>query len=235
MIPREELARILVVSPHLDDAVFACGQLLATYRPGVVVTVFAGGPRRYPELTEWDRACGFASGDDVVAARRAEDRAALDILGATPVWLDFLDAQYARPPMPNEIAAALDETLREHAPSAAFFPLGLFHSDHKLVHEACRTVVPKWPALSWYIYEDALYRASAGLSEQRMEELAAAGCTLSEADFMLDPDPQPKQQAAACYASQLRGLSTPGRPGLADLGRAERYWRLQPPVAGRAP
>ncbi len=230
-IPRDELARILVVSPHLDDAAFACGRLLATYRPGIVVTVFGGAPLGYPELTEWDRACGFSPGEDVVAARRAEDRAALALLGATPVWLCFLDAQYAPPPELNEIAAALDKTLRDHRPSAVFFPLGIFHSDHKLVHEACRSVALRWSALSWFIYEDALYRASAGLSEHRLAEVRAAGFDLADAHITLDPSPEPKQRAVACYVSQLRGLVTPGRPGLTDLAAPEHYWRLRVPAA----
>jgi len=36
--------RWLVISPHLDDAVFSCRQLLAQAPGSVVVTVFAGIP-----------------------------------------------------------------------------------------------------------------------------------------------------------------------------------------------
>src|SRR4051812_4728612 len=80
---------VMIVSPHLDDAVFGCGELLGA-RPGsVVVTVFAGAPPTYETVTEWDALAGFRAGDDVMAARRAEDRDALAVLGARPVWLDF--------------------------------------------------------------------------------------------------------------------------------------------------
>jgi len=44
---------MLVVSPHLDDAVLSCGRLLAG-RPGsVVATVFAGVPSRPDQCTDW--------------------------------------------------------------------------------------------------------------------------------------------------------------------------------------
>src|SRR5204862_178120 len=69
-------ARLVVISPHLDDAVLGCGDLLRE-RPGaVVVTAFAGRPSVYPDLTSWDARAGFEPGADVVGARRHEDEAA---------------------------------------------------------------------------------------------------------------------------------------------------------------
>jgi len=80
-----ELERIVIVSPHLDDAVLGCATLMAAH-PGVtVVTVFAGRPVEYPSpMQNWDALCGFADGDEVHVARRAEDAAALGVLDATP-------------------------------------------------------------------------------------------------------------------------------------------------------
>src|SRR5690242_3070034 len=89
---------VLVISPHLDDAVFGCGQLLATYPGSVVITALAGRPASYATVTPWDELAGFAPGEDVIAARRAEDHAALAILQASPVWLDFSDDQYGNSP-----------------------------------------------------------------------------------------------------------------------------------------
>ena len=117
---------IAVVSPHLDDGVFSCGALLAA-RPGsVVVTALAGRrgvalPPKWEGVTPWDAACGFAPGDDVIAARRAEDREALSILGASPVWLDFPDAQYGPSPSPAALCRALDRVGRasRNAPGRA--------------------------------------------------------------------------------------------------------------------
>src|SRR4051812_28581985 len=86
---------IVVVSPHLDDGVLSCGGLLAGRPRSTVVTVFAGRPETPRPLTPWDAAGGFSPDDDVMAARRQEDTSACAAVGATPVWLPFLDAQYS--------------------------------------------------------------------------------------------------------------------------------------------
>src|SRR5256885_6374496 len=91
----DELHRLVVVSPHFDDAVLGCGQLLSAHPGATVVTVLAGRPESYPaEVTQWDAGGGFEPGDDVVAARREEDRNALAVFDATSVWLEFSDHQY---------------------------------------------------------------------------------------------------------------------------------------------
>src|ERR1700690_1207790 len=92
------LATIVVVSPHLDDAALGAAHLLTSYPGSTVITVLAGRPTPYPDVvTTWDAAGGFATGDDVVGARRQEDLAAMASLGAEPVWLDFPDRQYLLP------------------------------------------------------------------------------------------------------------------------------------------
>src|SRR4051812_34380588 len=111
---RGELDRLVIVSPHLDDAVLSCARLMAVH-PGVnVVTVFAGNPPAYPEPQRlWDAQSGFAPGDDVMAARRAEDVAALAVLDATPTHLDFIEHSYLpndTPVAPDVLAPRLTET-----------------------------------------------------------------------------------------------------------------------------
>lgn len=56
-----ELDRVVILSPHLDDAVLGCGRFMAAH-PGVtVLTVYAGKPTYYPEpMTRWDRIAGTA-------------------------------------------------------------------------------------------------------------------------------------------------------------------------------
>ena len=59
-------ARLVVVSPHFDDAVLSAGQLLAKHPGSTVITVM-GGQRRsgsYDEVTWWDELGGFKPGDD---------------------------------------------------------------------------------------------------------------------------------------------------------------------------
>ena len=87
-----ELSRVVVLSPHFDDAAMGAGLLLLRAEAPTVVTVFGGRPPAYPDPpSDWDALGGFTAGDDVVAPRREEDRAAMAVLGATPVWLEFAD------------------------------------------------------------------------------------------------------------------------------------------------
>ena len=149
--------RLVVISPHLDDAVFACGALLAAHPGATVLSIFAGDPPADQPLTPWDRDCGFAPGDDVMAMRRAEDAEALALLGATPLWLDFLDAQYGATPSVETLASALRMSIAQIAPDTLFIPLGLFHSDHVLTHRAALQALTGLRVVC-YAYEDALYR-----------------------------------------------------------------------------
>src|SRR5579863_1813782 len=131
-----ELASIVVVSPHFDDAVMGAGLMLARHADATtaVVTVFAGRPPSYPDPpSAWDALGGFRAGDDVVAVRQAEDRAAMEVLDADAVWLDFPDHQYLAPPdrpKPEQVAPALEEAVAGCAATAVFVPMGLGNPDH---------------------------------------------------------------------------------------------------------
>jgi LmbE family N-acetylglucosaminyl deacetylase len=213
--------------------VFGCAGLIARHPGAVVVTVFAGGPPRGTALTPWDALAGFRPGDDVVAARRAEDRVALGVLGARPVWLDFWDAQYGPSPDAAAVTGALWEAVagildgwERRARVTLALPLGLFHSDHHLAHEACLALLRQRPALRAVAYEDALYRRIPGLVEERLARLAAGGVRIAGAENGGDVAGV-KRAAVARYRSQLRALRAPGKPGLDDLRAPERYWRLR--------
>ncbi len=88
--------RVVVISPHLDDAVLSLGATVAgAVRDGAevrVLTVFAGDPEADTVASAHDRACGFATAGEAARRRRIEDRDALGVLGATPVWLPFPDS-----------------------------------------------------------------------------------------------------------------------------------------------
>jgi LmbE family N-acetylglucosaminyl deacetylase len=218
---------IAVVSPHLDDGVSGCGARIAGQPGSVVITVFAGKPPRGAPLTSWDAACGFTAGDDVVAARRGEDRDALSVLGATPLWLDFLDAQYGPPPAEDALRDALDVAVSAAGPAPVFLPLGLFHSDHVLVSSAGLSLVRARPDHLYYAYEDAMYRRLDGLTEAALARVLACGIKATPAAFAAPPAcVERKRRAVQCYRSQLRGLSAAGRLGHLDAFAPERHWRL---------
>ncbi|MEY2426183.1 MAG: hypothetical protein QOI61_1755, partial [Actinomycetota bacterium] len=139
--PRAEtLEPIVVVSPHFDDAVQGAGLLLARHPGSTVLTVFAGPPPAYPDPpSDWDALGGFVSGDDVVALRRIEDAAALDVVGAVPRWLEMPDHQYFEPAGrsgPDAVAALLRDALHELNPASVFVPFGLGNPDHDVTHLA---------------------------------------------------------------------------------------------------
>lgn len=178
-VPEGALKRIVVVSPHFDDAALGGAHLLATYPGTTVITVCGGPPDAYPEEpTDWDALGGFVAGDDVVAIRREEDRAAMALVDATPVWLDFVDWQYLRKDeraAPEEVATMLEAALARVAPTAVFLPVGVANPDHVLTHDAGRLVLDRHPDITWFAYEDHGYKHIPGLLAWRISKLFHSG------------------------------------------------------------
>jgi len=222
--------RLVVISPHLDDAVLGCADLLRAHPGAVVVTAFAGRPAAYPELTSWDARAGFEAGDDVVAARRQEDTAALRVLGAQPCWLDFPDPQYGEKPSREALAEALARALDELAPSVVVAPLGMFHDDHILTGDAALDVLAGRPTLTWLAYADAIYRRVPELLAKRLASLRDAGFGLQAVDASGQPASQDKRRAVACYRSQVRALEHSWDGGVSDAFEPEQYWRIAAPA-----
>jgi LmbE family N-acetylglucosaminyl deacetylase len=103
--------RIVVVSPHLDDAIMSLGATIASsVRSGAtveVLTVFGYGPVSSTPAGPWDTKSGFGTEAEACRTRRDEDDKACRILGATPRWLDFGAEPYERRGSPDEILAAV--------------------------------------------------------------------------------------------------------------------------------
>lgn len=100
---------VVFISPHLDDAVFSCGTLiaaLALIAPVQVLTVFEGG-----------------------AVRRREDRYAVEKLGGEASHLHLPEGSSA-----ETVKEALEPLWAAHH---YFGPLGIRHRDHQRVAEAC--------------------------------------------------------------------------------------------------
>lgn len=97
--------RWIYLSPHLDDAALSAGGLIYEQThsgiPVEIWTLMCGFPPGTDEdlspfarqlHAEW----GFASAEETVRMRRAEDRNASAILGASVLHFDFLDCIYRR-------------------------------------------------------------------------------------------------------------------------------------------
>ena len=227
---RQAAAPLFVVSPHLDDAVFSCGMLLAS-RPGsIVCTVFCGEPVP-SQHTSWDQSAGHRDSSVAIRSRIAEDECALAIVGARAVRLPFLDSQYRNGASPAvvDIAQALMQAWRQHGGAPLIAPLGLHHSDHLLVGDACRLLARRQRLPDVIVYEEAPYRTMRQVVGARFAALAREGCTFAPIDKAAAASLRPpgaanaKWRAVHAYRSQLRAL---GDAHPHDLREPERYLHL---------
>jgi LmbE family N-acetylglucosaminyl deacetylase len=227
--------QLTVISPHLDDAVFSCGGLLAESRDALVITVFAGVPDPEIQAPAWDIATGFNSGYQAVLARREEDAESMRRLGTTGTWLSFWDRQYGRSYQATDLVPALQAILEQRS-GTILMPMGLFHPDHLLTSNACLAVrealllrqrLTKDGAtehsINWFVYEDAIYRQVPGLVLTRIAAWKQAGLGVRAVEF---PTTSAKKKAYAvgAYRSQLPLFGAAKR---ADMGFPERYWQLE--------
>lgn len=210
---------VLVVSPHLDDAVLSAGQFLAGLPGAVVVTMLAGIPDP-PVTTPWDVASGFATSQEALETRRAEDETALALLKATPVHLDFLDGQYA-PADANALSDALIEQVEYHQPEFVLGPLGVHHHDHERVRNAVLAAnldVPLW------LYEDLPYRVNRpDAAAAALQTIRSRGYTLELGSIGTGPVAS-KTVALWCYRSQMRLLDF---DNIHTMLVPERFWRVR--------
>jgi LmbE family N-acetylglucosaminyl deacetylase len=250
-----ETERVVVVSPHLDDAVLSCARFMAVH-PGVhVVTVFAGNPPAYPEpMRLWDVQSGFEPGEDVMETRRAEDRAALAVLQAEPHHLDFIEHTYLpgdTPVAPDVVAPVLDECLRALQPTLVIAPFGLANPDHDVTHRACMLVRDELDAstewrryeeakraetprpVSWWLYQDFGYHYIPGMLAWRTAQLFRRGVWPTPVCPEVDANDDRKLAAVECYPTQLHALDDDWRirEKLARHG-TEQYWRIEAPPEG---
>jgi len=229
---------LTIISPHLDDAVFSCGSLLAASRQATVVTVFAGLPDASLPAPARDTAAGFATGRIAMSARRNEDIRALGALGAQPVWLDFLEQQYGRRYEAVDIAVRLGRVLAMQRGGTIVAPMGLRHADHMLVNAACMLVreaafveLPETvpadtapaPEFRWIFYEEAVHRRLPGAVQSRLSGWWQEGLLASPVHMPIGVFTAQKARAVEAYESQLP-LFSPAQ--LADVCAPERYWTL---------
>lgn len=235
LVAPAELERTVIVSPHLDDAVLGCGRFMAAHPGVVVVTVYSGAPEQYPEpMTHWDTLAGFRAGDDVLGTRRAEDTAALGVLGATARWLDFVEHQYLERAQwvgPDQTVDTIETTLRRERPTAVMVPFGLANPDHGATHDAAMRVRARFPDPAWFAYEDFGYKHIPGLLAWRVSQLFRSGIWPTPVAVPGDRQETAKLRALNQYASQQRALEADWQIG-AKLVAPEQLWRLDAPPSG---
>jgi LmbE family N-acetylglucosaminyl deacetylase len=129
-------SRRLLLSPHLDDAVFSCWHVVAGPGAVEVVTLFAGLPEPGGSVPRWDRITGARDPVERVRERIAEDREALTVAGREGTNLGFVERQYGvEAPSVEELLVALESHVARSTQVLA--PAGLGgHAAHRLVREA---------------------------------------------------------------------------------------------------
>ncbi|GAA1717661.1 hypothetical protein GCM10009745_78030 [Kribbella yunnanensis] len=215
------MCAVLVVSPHLDDAVLSAGATIAALTgQGVdvtVCTVFAGAAT--PPYSEFARQfhamCGL--GDDAVARRRQEDLEATEILGARSLHLPFLDSIYRQDEIGSfaalfeaptdavlveQIAQAIHKSFGDEWP-AELWTCAAFgdHVDHRITREAVARVAREHN-LKLVLWEDFPYAAGQAYSADGQPATVPA---VTPAHL------QQKLEAVARYPSQLAMLYDPER------------------------
>jgi len=231
--PADEPA-VLIVSPHLDDAVLSCFALLTGPAPADVLTVFAGAPA--PPRVAWsERAMGFADSDATMAARRAEDARALDGLARATYTMDLLDEDYIDLPRPPGEAYAVRKRVsawvgenpggRVAVPACAGRVRGRIgarlerllgergkvtqHPDHVFVRDALVELVGDGDLDELLLYEELPYLWHGDAAAESRRVARRTNATLTQLELRVDR--QAKASRIARYASQLGHLALDGR------------------------
>lgn len=221
----ESGGRLLVISPHLDDAVFSCGGLIKLVRDVTVFTVFSGDPPLGQPMLEWDRQCGFEPGTNVMDRRRDEDAQALRMLGAIPLWGAELQEGYRTEPLDDQrLTTLIFETVVHVDPTHVLIPLGLVHHDHKAVSTAAIAALRPSPLAQVILYADKPYaQRHPGAARSRRAALISEGVELRPT-AVPRCSRRPNRAAILCYRSQLKGLRL---SALRLASYRERYWSLE--------
>jgi LmbE family N-acetylglucosaminyl deacetylase len=218
-------ARLVVVSPHLDDAVFSVGATLAEAVASGIdvinVTVFAGVPESNGLPGSWDRQARFSSDGAAARQRRLEDEAGCRAIGVQPRWLPFRDDQYRddRSEIWNLLAPLLAGADVILIPG---FPL--LHPDHVWVASLLWGQRADLPQIGFYVeqpYAEAVWFRRGQLPEQG----GGAAALFNQSIDWNRSRPRlvhwwQKQQGFVAYSSQLKAMT---RPGARVLARVALY------------
>lgn len=213
--------RWIYISPHLDDAVLSAGGLIHDQvRAGLQVeiwTILCGVPPT-EELSPFAQVLHYQWGipkvDDLIRSRRAEDEKACQIVGAKPVYFDYLDCIYRRgknddwlysyifvPPhedeadLPARIAESISARLEPTDQLVCQLGLGS-HIDHVLVRRAVEL-----------LQRPLLYYTDIPYFFKTPEELAPSTAGMkANAYAVSEAGLKSWQEAIAAYESQISSL-----------------------------
>jgi LmbE family N-acetylglucosaminyl deacetylase len=173
--------RLVVLSPHLDDAALSLGATIAyASEAGLAVTlltVFAGDPDNEEPAGTWDTICGFTTAGEAARVRRAEDATACEILGADPVWLPFPYGDMGVAIDDNEIWRVLEPRLGD---AAAILMPGhpLLHPDHVRLTSLVSDRISASTHLGFYVEQPYANWSAIGRGDRSRSVRTAAAVAL---------------------------------------------------------
>lgn len=230
------MARVVILSPHLDDAVLSVGAFIAEASRGGnsvdVVTVFANNPDSSEPASAWDISAGFPTAQAAAVARRQEDQRALARVGARPVWIPLADEEhYPRPSRADVERAVAPLVSTADLILCPGYPLA--HPDHKSLSDVVRDLFDgDRDRVSFYVEQPYAHAVLMGQSRRTpptksvargvADLLLHAATGWRPRSGLLPPDPFSRQLesvragsraflqkhwAIAAYSSQMDGLA----------------------------
>jgi LmbE family N-acetylglucosaminyl deacetylase len=222
----------LFLSPHPDDVVLSCGGLVwelaqAGNRVRVITVMAGSAPEPLPHsplIAEIHQRWGL--GDNPYRQRRAEDRAALESLGAEVIFMDWLDCIYRTDLtgralytnddelfgalQPADPLATAELNLSPYLPfHVVYIPLGAGqHVDHRLVRQHALNWLTdrqnqRLPLPQVYFYQEYPYSGEADAvlrshhgQTQRLFGQSAIQAACSSLPWGVEPQDVPISSAA---------------------------------------
>jgi LmbE family N-acetylglucosaminyl deacetylase len=219
-VPERPDGRVVVLSPHLDDAVLSVWSMLRGPGEVHVVNVCTGVPMD-GLLSPWDRLTGATDSRSRMFDRLREDQVALARAGRKATSLDFPESLYRHGPLdPEALRGALGGVINGAA--QVWAPAGIGgHDDHVQIRDtALGLAVDGGPELN--LYADLPYAVKYGwpgwvraqdddpylVVEAWWQRFLPADLDLAAAKHSLSAgDARGKLHALSAYRTQMPGLS----------------------------
>jgi len=230
----DSFERVVILSPHLDDAALSCGALLYTLRDRIstlVVSVSCGTSRR--QRSDGSRTIERRQGHVSSRIRRMEDIAAMRWVNADFVHLSFADGIYRRSPLTGKLIyrSARERWVTPRIDDMAHMeelylvlrrlcldlgrillisPMGIgHHVDHQIAAQVAQRLAASAAGAELMFYEDFPYVAdpNVGRGDQDNPLQALQRLHMQPVKrFALPVDVDAKVQLLLHYATQLPPL-----------------------------
>jgi LmbE family N-acetylglucosaminyl deacetylase len=223
---------VCFLSTHPDDVALSCSNYIVNH-PGIaVLTVFAGAPSGQDAFQHGNnrKSTKLDLPTEQMAARRAEDKIALESLGAKPYWLYLWESDYLEDGVRDEIELIkeLRNKLKELGVASIVAPVGFAHSDHQAVSDACLKLIQQ-TQLDLYFYLDM--PAAQSTDDDKLEKIEPRLREIQKSVELEELRPVPavgqtKREAMKLYVTANSGLIKE-EPGYDEAMVApERYWKV---------